>query len=169
VERFIVASRSLRARPYAGAGRCRGSSHHDRPVRGAYHPSRDAPAEPPPPRAQYDQPRPTEACELDQSLGGPAIELLTAGRDTRLLGCGKRIAERSLRGGDLGVETTLIVRLSEKRGRATANVDEDDRRAKPAGQRDCRPGRRRAARGRVNCGNYRSVLAFPSPHRAAPR
>ena len=158
-----IALRECGSSARSGDGRRRGAGHHDRAIRGVDHPARDASAEPPPARAQYDQPRAAEAGELDHSLRGWAVELLPAGRHPGALGCGERVAQRSLGSGHLGVEPALVVGLSEDRGRTAAYVDEDDRRAEPAGQRDRRPGRRCAARGRVNRGDDGSVRRFPWP------
>jgi hypothetical protein len=87
--------------------------------------------------------------ELDQSPGGRTFEHFAAGRDTCALGRRETIAQRSLRAGKLGVEPTLVVRLSKDRRRTVADVDEDDRGAEPLGDADGLTGRRCAASGRI--------------------
>jgi hypothetical protein len=77
-------------------------------------------------RSHDDEPGRAEVRELDQSPGRRAVENLAARGDSRLLGHSERLVHRSLPVGRLSLEPSPVVRLSEDRRQAGANIDEDD-------------------------------------------
>jgi hypothetical protein len=78
-------------------------------------------------RAEHDQPRGAQPGELDDASGGVSGELLAGGGHAGFLGDRERIGQAAVAGCHLGVKPALVVRLSKRRGRAAAIVDEHER------------------------------------------
>ena len=108
----------------------------DRAVGGTRYGAADATAESPPPRPNHDHLRAPVAGELDDPPPWRSLEELCLGLDPGDLGDLQGTVEHAPRALHLLGQPSLVERRPKEPGRAAADVDEDERRAEIAGERD---------------------------------